>query len=74
MQRRMAKLSLAGVRFVMEVDGPYAWKVVVGDRVPWRFLYLERAINDTWREFLTAKSPKDADTEVFNEHFYDVGL
>jgi hypothetical protein len=69
MQRRMAKLSLAGARFVLESNGIYAWKVMIGDQLADRYMYLQSAINETWREWLMSKSNKDADTECWEENY-----
>lgn len=66
MQRRMAKLSLAGARFIQNADGIYAWKVE--DRnghVGGRYMHLAQAIDDLWITWLQHKPRTEADTECF---------
>ena len=71
MQRRMAKLSLAGARFMLEAYGIYSWKVLdAHGAMMGRYTHLARAINDTWMEFLWSRSAKDADMEAALEALY----
>lgn len=75
MQRRMAKLSLAGARFVQEAHGICAWKVE--DRngaVGGRYTHLAEAVNETWREWLMALGSRDADMEMYQENLTIAGL
>jgi hypothetical protein len=73
MQRRMAKLSLAGARFVLDPqDGSiFAWKVLSpSGAVLERATHLAEAINKTWREWMLALSPRDANTEAALENYW----
>lgn len=72
MQRRMANLSLAGARFVMEVHGVFAWRVEIGGLPAGDYLDLASAINDTWRDWLSSKNNTAVGTEVMLEHLYDI--
>lgn len=66
MQRRMAKLSLAGARFVLDPQGICAWKVEDRNgKVLDRYTHLAAAINDTWRHWMMALPSRDANTESF---------
>jgi hypothetical protein len=69
MQRRMAKLSLAGARFTMEAHAIYAWKVYGPQGQLYRYTHLAQAINEVWREWLMGMDAREATTEAAYDQF-----